>query len=302
VGGVVYTLAVTDNDLYVGGAFTNAGQVDAGNIARWDGVNWSALGHGLGLSGPPVGAEVRALAVSGSQLYVGGFFTTAGAVSATCIARWDGQNWFAVGPGLNGTVRALCVVGDQLYAGGSFTSAGAVTVNRVARWDGHNWHPLGTGADNRVHALAWSGNGLYAGGEFREIGGTAANYIARWDGIHWTPLGSGLNDKVHALVVVGGDVCAGGLFSSAGGRQSFHFGSWHEPVIPALTIASLPAPGGVSILWPSSSAGWVLQETADGINSANWSNVTAGIQDDGSSRTLHIQQPTGNRFYRLNKP
>ena len=41
------------------------------NIAQWDGSNWSALGSGMN-------NYVYALAVSGSTLYAGGGFTTAG--------------------------------------------------------------------------------------------------------------------------------------------------------------------------------------------------------------------------------
>jgi len=34
----------------------------------------------------------------------------------------------------------------------------------------------------------------------------------------------------------------------------------------------------------------------------NWSNVTATIQDNGTTKTLIVNPPTGNRFYRLQKP
>jgi hypothetical protein len=31
----------------------------------------------------------------------------------------------------------------------------------------------------------------------------------------------------------------------------------------------------------------------------NWSNVTAPIQDDGTTKTFIVNPPTGDRFYRL---
>lgn len=50
----------------------------------------------------PVGASVFALAVSGSDLYVGGEFrNVAGIPEADYIARWDGKSWSALGS--NGT-------------------------------------------------------------------------------------------------------------------------------------------------------------------------------------------------------
>ena len=43
----VQTLAVSGNTLYAGGAFSTAGGVQANNIARWNGTNWSVLGSGV---------------------------------------------------------------------------------------------------------------------------------------------------------------------------------------------------------------------------------------------------------------
>src|SRR6266478_97630 len=73
----VYALAVSGSVLYVGGQFTTAGGSAATNIAKWNGSSWSALGSGLGTSDSF--DSVYALVVSGSVLYAGGRFTTAGA-------------------------------------------------------------------------------------------------------------------------------------------------------------------------------------------------------------------------------
>ena len=42
---------------------------------------------------------VYALAVSGTNLYAGGSFSTAGGVPANFIAKWDGSTWSALGSG-----------------------------------------------------------------------------------------------------------------------------------------------------------------------------------------------------------
>jgi hypothetical protein len=85
--------------LYAGGEFTNAGGVAAANIAKWDGTSWSALGSGL--SNDPYSSWVLALALRGTELFAGGFFTDAGGVNVSCIARWNGSAWSAVGGGLD---------------------------------------------------------------------------------------------------------------------------------------------------------------------------------------------------------
>jgi hypothetical protein len=80
---VVYALASSNDCLYAGGTFTNAGGVPASCIARWNGNNWSGLGSGLGGSSP----SVFALLISGSDLHAAGSFTTAGGQVAAFLAR-----------------------------------------------------------------------------------------------------------------------------------------------------------------------------------------------------------------------
>jgi hypothetical protein len=142
--------------------------------ADWD---WSALGSGMGGASP----EVNALAVSGTNLYAGGWFTTAGGVSATNIAKWDGSAWSALGSGLGSAysgVRALAVSGTNLYAGGYFTTAGGVTANHIAKWDGSAWSAMGSGLSGGVLALLVSGTNLYAGGQFTTGVTTSPNGMA----------------------------------------------------------------------------------------------------------------------------
>ena len=76
---------------------------------------------------------MNALAVSGSEVYAGGFFTTAGGSAANYIAKWNGSSWSALGSGLNDYVSALAVSGSDLYAGGGFTTAGGKVSAYIAR-------------------------------------------------------------------------------------------------------------------------------------------------------------------------
>ena len=73
------------------------------------------------------------------------------------------------------------------------------------------------------------------------------------------------------------------------------------PPPPSLVIRH-PTANTVLISWPSSSAGFTLQQNVNGLSSLSWSNVTDTIQDDGTNRTLTINSPGGTRFYRLFKP
>src|SRR5207244_3038096 len=112
----VYSIAMQGSNLYVGGEFTNAGPIAVANIMKWDGHTWSSVGAGAYTIDPfgQVAGSVRALTVSGSEIYAGGAFTTAGTTPVNNLAKWDGNGWAALGSGLDGFVFALAVQGPYL--------------------------------------------------------------------------------------------------------------------------------------------------------------------------------------------
>jgi len=240
----VYALAVSGSDLYVGGYFGVAGEILASSIAKWNGSSWSALGSGVSGSADPryggVGL-VYALAVSGSNVFAGGDFSSADGVAANNIARWNGSSWSALGSGVRsvynsgGVVHALAVAGEDLYAGGRFTNAGGIFANGVAKWNGSSWSAVGSGIGSprygdygpEVYALAVAGKDLYVGGRFTNAGSILANGIAKWNGSSWSALGSGVNDAVFALAVSGGELYAGGEFTTAGGVLANNIAKWN---------------------------------------------------------------------------
>jgi trimeric autotransporter adhesin len=248
----VYALAVSGNDLYAAGTFMMAGGSAANRIAKWDGSRWTALGSGISDwlgQRPDFPPTVRALAIYGGEVYAAGAFDGAGDVPVANIAKWNGNNWSALGSGINGWVNALAISGsDQLYAGGAFTTADGGATTNVVKWNGSRWSALGSGFDGpsdigspgEVKALVVSGNDLYAAGTFMTTGGSTASRIARWDGSRWSALGSGIGGAspyVYALAVSGSDLYTGGPFSIAGGKVSVYVA---KAVVypPVLTLES----------------------------------------------------------------
>ena len=131
----VRVVAAQGDVLYAGGTFTTNYHQNAflNYLAKWTTNGWESVGGG-------VGGPVHAIAMSGSNVYVGGTFTNAGGVVANNIALWDGTAWHALGGGLLGqpgsessvyggapsadVVHAIVVDGNKVYAAGSFTNAG----------------------------------------------------------------------------------------------------------------------------------------------------------------------------------
>jgi hypothetical protein len=236
IGGNVYALAVSGSDVYAGGEFTNAGGVaEADYLAKWNGSTWSALGS----DGAGIGAlnrSVFALAVAGSDLYVGGIFDNAGGIpEGDNVAKWDGSNWSGLGSdgtcdgAIVGTVYALGVSGSNLYVAGGFAGAAEIdTADNVAMWDGSNWSALGSNGKGDgavgydVLTLAVVGTDVYVGGWSSKIGGVpGADHIAKWDGSKWSALGSNgaglFNDAVRSISGAGSNLYVGGNFTNVAG-------------------------------------------------------------------------------------
>ena len=231
--------------LYAGGIFTTAGGRTVNHVARWDCRSWTPLGDGMN-DWVVTLAEFDDGSGAGPQLYAGGFFTTAGGVPASRIARWDGTSWSPLGPGFNGTVFSLCVFDDgggpALHAGGDFTTSGIAQVNRIARWDGATWSDLAGGMSNGItpgvygmHVFDYDGDGvpsLFAGGGFLNAGGVPASRIARWDGVAWTSVGGGMNDLVWSMATfddgsgMGPQLYAAGRFLFADGTPAARIAWW----------------------------------------------------------------------------
>lgn len=202
VNGVVTAIAISGTNVYVGGNFTTAGGIPANCVAKWNGTAWSALGSGIPpvTDTPPYSTRdtpaVMAMAFSSGILYVGGRFTSAGGVTANAVARWNGNNWSAMGGGMGPStgpyspaVLALAVSGTTVYAGGIFLKTAGAPANGVARWNGSSWSGLGSGSGidfGYVRAMAVIGSSLYVGGMFNNIGSLDFDHIARWNGSSWS--------------------------------------------------------------------------------------------------------------------
>jgi hypothetical protein len=258
-------------------------------------AGWNAMGTGTD-------SDVRTIAVSGSDIYVGGTFNQAGGVNASKIARWDGSGWSSLGSGVNSWVLAVAVSGSDVYVGGLFTSAGGVAnTNYIARWDGSSWHALGSGLTNQVHAITISGSDVYVGGTFTDAGSNPnADYIARWDGSSWYALGSGVSNTVRAIVVSGTIVYAGGAFTAAGGNSANYIARWNGSSWAALGSGMDNGVTSIAISGSDVYAGGLFQSAGGNTNAKyiarwngnNWSSLGSGVNN-----IVNVLSVSGNDIF-----
>jgi hypothetical protein len=125
--------------------------------------------------------------------------------------------------------------------------------------------------------------------------------------INWFTVDGGGGTSTGSVYSVSGTIGQPDADAMKGGNYTLHGGFWG-------VIAAVPTEGApllsifrtttntVAVTWASPSTGWTLLQNTNGVSTVNWSNVTSGILDNGTSKTMIVNPPTGNRFYRLFKP
>jgi hypothetical protein len=195
VNGAVHALLWFDNQLYVGGSFTQAGgSLACANIAFYEtGSGWSAMGGGRNGT-----IYVLTLVVDVSD---GDMYVYVGGAQTNKLDRWslvyEGWDVFLTAA-LNGTVYAVTPApnsGNGIYFAGAFTSYGAASVTRVAFYDNDtDVVALGDGQSDTVYALLALPDGrLLAGGSGLYSGSTLIRYLGIWNGVAWFSAGLSAN-------------------------------------------------------------------------------------------------------------
>ena len=179
-------VADKDDNLYIVGGFTNAGDENGDYIVKWNGSAWESLGTGGN------NTLLTVMLDNYKNVYVGGHATTLGGVTVGRWGRWNGKKWEALSGGFNAAVFKIINHNNLIYISGGFTTAGDVSlVDKIAVYSENGiYKPLDInlpGAatsyfmysdyqSNLYVSFSTSGSAETAGDDIITNGGTAVSY------------------------------------------------------------------------------------------------------------------------------
>ena len=209
----------------------------------------------------------------------------------TALAVDSGGNVIVTGRSSNGS--------DYDYATIKYSNAG------VPLWTNRYNGP--DNGDDGANALAVDSSGnvfvtgySYGGGSSNDVATIAYSSagVPLWTN-RYNGTGNG-NEIAYGLVVDGsGNVVVAGL--SMGNGTSYDFVTIkYSSSGPLLTIART-ATNTLAFSWPSPAADFMLQQNTN-VATTNWTVVGIAPTDDGTNKTVTVDPPEGNRFYRLAHP
>jgi hypothetical protein len=211
-----------NNELYVGGAFTTAGNVNSPFLARWNGNLWMPRPF-------TINDVIGHLNVFDNNLILGGDFTKLDTVNAYLFASYNAfLNTINSPPlllDLSGS--GSCVIkynGSSCFGGNLISTLG----DDLYMYDSINGVSL-LGLEGNlsfVNCMTIFNNELYIGGYFYKADGNAGNNIMKWDGVTFSDVGNGVNYQVNCMKVFNGELYVGGNFTLAGSIPVKYIARW----------------------------------------------------------------------------
>jgi hypothetical protein len=123
--------------------------------------------------------------------------------------------------------------------------------------------------------------------------------------IDWFTIDGGGGASTGGVYQVSGTIGQPDAGKMSSGSYTVDGGFWgiiaavQTPGAPLLTITR--SGNGVTVSWPSPSAGFNLQQRTN-LNTANWVTPSETVSTNGTNKFILVNPPTGNRFYRLSAP
>jgi PKD repeat protein len=271
IDGVVWSQAIGDDVVYAGGDFANARPAGTGvqaNVPRANLVAYDIATGEMTDFAPSFNQQIRAVAVAGDRLYVGGEFTSVDGEPRSRLAAFDlttGDLVEGFAPQVNGAVQALTVTDSVVYVGGAFGGVGNQDRGNLAAFDLDGdllgWAPtVGGGAVTAITANP-DGSSVAVGGTFLTVNGdpgqdTDPAAAEPGDGLALLSATTGaalpLPAGAHIYNGNGEDDADGGITSLAADEDAFYGAGYTFSSIDAGTIE-----GVFAVSWDDGSIKWV---------------------------------------------
>ncbi|GAA1627076.1 hypothetical protein GCM10009790_07150 [Georgenia ruanii] len=187
INGVVWSMAMVGDVVYVGGSFSEArpaGSAPGQNtVPRSNMMAFDVTTGQMTSFAPTFNQQVRSIAVSPdkTRLYVGGEFTTVNGQPRQRLAAFDVATGALVpgfAPPMGYHVAAIVATNTTVYAGGSFNGVGSASRQNLAAFNASNgalldWAPQATGGTVAALAINPEGTKVAVGGGFTALNGSS---------------------------------------------------------------------------------------------------------------------------------
>jgi trimeric autotransporter adhesin len=319
--GKVYTLAIYNNDLLIGGEFTSMDgntYITCLGLAHRNGPgNYYVRGlgqfnHSAVLDDIP-GACVNTAIEFDNRIHLGGNVYYSYYYSNENIGYLEYDSFsdlYTFEPYYSNMNQynepnAMAVFNYKLYIGGNFQNF--IGNNYIAVIDSGDYpspfpHTPGSGLNGTVNCLAVYNGALYAGGAFTMSGSTAVNNIAKYDGTSWSAVGSGMNGTVYSLTVSQSALIAGGTFTDAGGTSVTNIAKWNGTSWSALGGGISGGAGKVLALESYSNhlfagGSFTTAGSSPASNLAQWDGSNWSAVGTGTNGTVRCFEVLNNMLY-----
>ena len=178
---VVHDIEIVGSSIYASG-YRNSASCSSSldrrknSFHKFDGTTWSQPITAISCASFGSGFGIYTMEVVGTNIYVGGTFTSLSSVAdhfgvySTTSGTFSAFNTFAAQYGNGAVVRSITTVGSQVFIAGSFPGVTG-TSGAVARWTGESWQGIGRNAPTVVNVVL--GDSLYSGSDSRLLMGAA---------------------------------------------------------------------------------------------------------------------------------
>jgi PKD repeat protein len=216
----VKTMLLKSDTLFVGGAFTMAG-----NIKQYSSVRDIQNGT-MAMDIPEADGLVHSSVPDGNGgVFIGGTFDNVDGVPRAGLAHIDQYgnltSWDAKAQ-TNSSIYAIKLVGDTLFVGGSFYKIdGSINPNIAAiNKNTGALYPWAPSPNSAVYTIDVAGNEVFFGGQFTEVGGVTRNNVAvcnKSTGTlkSWNP---NFNGWVKEIKVYDNKIYVGGRYTTVGSQ------------------------------------------------------------------------------------